>query len=389
MSGRAWRLLLLAGLAASLGEFDGATLTLALPAISADFRAPLGELSNLGSLLVLGSLLSIPLAALADRRGRTRIVALGVLGFSLADLASAFATGIPMLAACRFVAVAFEALVATVAPVLAVEEVPDQHRALGVAGLTFIAAAGGGLTTILYPFLAPHWRLLYLSGAAGVPFSVLVWVALPESRTWTAAADHAERPLRVLLEPLWRGRLLLLGAFSLLAVVTYEAVSFFGVLYASRSLHQAPATISAILVASGLVGAGGFLAGGWLSDRYGRRRLGVAFLVATAVFSGVSFAGTLPAFAAGLVLSALAVGVAGPMTAAWFSELFPTRARATSQSLALGAGSVGAVLGLQLVALLSPLHGLGWALVASCLGLGLGALLLLGFPETRGQALPT
>jgi MFS family permease len=76
------------------------------------------------------------------------------------------------------------------------------------------------------------------------------------------------------------------------------------------------------------------------------------------------------------------------MTAAWFSELFPTRARATSQSLALGAGSLGAVLGLQLVALLAPRFGLGPALVATALGLLLGALLLLRFPETRGIPLP-
>jgi len=388
VSRRAWRLLLLAGLAAFLGEFDSATLPLALPAISADFRAPLGALSNLGSLLVLGGLLSIPMAALADRRGRTRLVALGVLGFSLADIASAFATGIPMLAACRFVAVAFEALVATIAPVIAVEEVPDQHRALGVAGLTFLAAAGGGLTTILYPFLAPQWRLLYLFGVVGIPVAVVIWLALPESRAWSAAR-HSERPLRVLLEPRWRARLLLLAVYSLLAVVTYEASSFYGVLYASRSLHLRPPAISAILVASGLVGAAGFLAGGWLSDRYGRRRLGVAFLLATAVFSGLAFAGTVSAFAAGLVVSALAVGVAGPMTAAWFSELFPTRARATSQSLALGAGSVGAVLGLQAVAVLAPGSGLGRALMATALGLLVGALLLLRFPETRGQPLPT
>src|SRR5205823_7422307 len=49
LSRRAWRLLLLAGLAAFLGEFDGATLPLALPAISSDFHASLGSLSNLGS----------------------------------------------------------------------------------------------------------------------------------------------------------------------------------------------------------------------------------------------------------------------------------------------------------------------------------------------------
>jgi MFS family permease len=182
--------------------------------------------------------------------------------------------------------------------------------------------------------------------------------------------------------------MLLLGVVTLLSVMTYEPSFFFAVLYASRSLHLAPAAISAILVASGLVGAAAFLAGGWLSDRYGRRRLGVAFLLATGLFSGLAFAGGLPAYAAGFVLAATFVGLAGPIQAAWFSELFPTRARATSQSVALAAGTVGAVASLQLVALLSSHFGLGTALVASAAGLLVGSVLLLRFPETRGAPLP-
>ena len=221
----------------------------------------------------------------------------------------------------------------------------------------------------------------------GVPASGLIWWALPETRTWIASR-HTERPLNVLLQPPWRGRMAVLAAFTLLAVVFYEPSFFYGVLYASRILHLAPAPISAILVISGWVGAAGFLAGGWLSDRYGRRRLGVAFLIASAVLSGLAYAGTLPAFAVGYVLGPLAGGLAGPMTAAWFSELFPTRARATSQSLALGAGTVGGVIGLQAVAAVAPAVGLGPALLGCALGLVAGALLLLRFPETRGQPLP-
>jgi MFS family permease len=387
LSRRAWHLLLLAGLAAFLGEFDGATLPLALPAISSDFHASLGSLSNLGSVLLLGGLLATPMAVLADRTGRSRLVAIGVLGFSLADLASSFATGIPMLAACRFIAVAFESLVSSIAFVIAVEEVPDQHRALGVAGLTFLAAAGGGLTTIVYPFLAPHWRLLYLFGAVGIPAAALIWWALPESRAWRAA-DHSAPPLRVLREPRWRGRMILLAAFTLLAVITYETQFFYGVLYASRSLHLAPAPISAILVVSGWAGAAGFLAGGWLSDRFGRRRLGVAFLLGGAVLFALAYAGGLPTYAIGYSLGALTAGLAGPITAAWFNELFPTRARATSQTLALGAGTIGGVIGLQLVARVAPAFGLGPALVLAAFGLLAGALLLLRFPETRGLPLP-
>jgi MFS family permease len=387
LSARAWRLLLLAGLAASLGEFDGAALPLALPAISAEFHAPLAEISNLGSLLLLGGLVALPMAVFADRTGRSRLVAVGVLGFSLADLASAFAGSIPALAACRLVAVAFEALVASIAPVLAIEEVPDQHRALGVAGLTFIATAGGGATTILYPFLAPHWRVLYLLGGVGVPVAVLIWFALPESRAWTASS-RAHAPLRLLLQAPWRRRLAILGVSSLLAVIFYEPASLYGVLYGSRSLHLAPAPISVILVASGWVGAAGFLAGGWLSDRFGRRLLAVGLGAAAALASSLAYAGGLPAYVAGYLAGPLLVGMAGPILVAWSSELYPTRARATAETFNLGAGTIGGVIGLQLVSLAATRFGLGPALVASAAGLFAGALVLLALPETRGQPLP-
>jgi len=76
------------------------------------------------------------------------------------------------------------------------------------------------------------------------------------------------------------------------------------------------------------------------------------------------------------------------MTAAWFSELFPTRARATSQTLSLGAGTIGGVVGLQLVARVAPALGLGLALALSATGLLLAAVLLLQLHETRGQPLP-
>ena len=74
------RTLVWAGLAVVLTAFDGSVLVLALPAIAADFKAQIPGLSNLGSVLALGSLGALPLATLADRFGRRRLIALGVAG---------------------------------------------------------------------------------------------------------------------------------------------------------------------------------------------------------------------------------------------------------------------------------------------------------------------
>ncbi|HXM73026.1 MAG TPA: MFS transporter, partial [Candidatus Dormibacteraeota bacterium] len=88
------RTLTWAGLAVVLTAFDGSVLVLALPAIATDFHARTPDLSNLGSVLALGALGALPLATLADRFGRRRLIAIGVAGFSLANFASGLASSL-------------------------------------------------------------------------------------------------------------------------------------------------------------------------------------------------------------------------------------------------------------------------------------------------------
>jgi MFS family permease len=196
----------LTGLAAFFVGFDGSVLILALPAIAADFHASVPELTDVGSALQLGALAGLPLAMAADRVGRRRLLAGAVLGFSLANVGSAAAPGLGWLTLLRLAAVAFETVAAAVAVALVVEEVEPGARGLAVAALTVAGGLGTGLTTLLYPLLAPRWRLLYLLGAVGLLAGVALARLLPESRAW-AATEPARVPLRVLLQPRWRLRL--------------------------------------------------------------------------------------------------------------------------------------------------------------------------------------
>src|SRR5947209_18175013 len=95
------RTLVWAGLAVVLTAFDGSVLVLALPAIAGDFHARVPALSNLGSVLALGGLGALPLATLADRFGRRRLIAAGAGGLSVAHFARAFAPSLEPRAALR------------------------------------------------------------------------------------------------------------------------------------------------------------------------------------------------------------------------------------------------------------------------------------------------
>ena len=383
LTSRQLRVLACCSLAAFLAAMDGSALFLVLPAVAAEFHAQLPSLSNLGSIVALGSIGALPLGLLADRRGRRLLLVAGTAGFGLADLASAFAPNLAWLAAARVVAVVFETAVGEISLIVVVEEMAAEHRGLGAAALTLAAGAGAGVITILYPFVAPHWQVLYVAGAAGIPAALVIAWGLPESRAWERARE---------LPPIaWRGgwlrRLAVVVVVAAIADVFYGPVTLFVALYGSRTLGLRPAAISAVVVASGLAGLVAYPVGGWLSDRYGRRGLGVGLAGGNAASAAIGFLGGFRSFVGGNVAFSALSSAAGPVFGAWFAELFPTRARVTAETLDVVAGAVGTVVGLQLLPHLSARLGLGHAIAALALLPLAGCALLLLLPETRGTPL--
>ncbi|MDQ6744043.1 MAG: MFS transporter [Candidatus Dormibacteraeota bacterium] len=377
----------LAGLAVFLVSFDGSILVLALPAIARDFQASVPDLANLGSGLQVGALLGLPMAMLADRLGRRRLLAAAVLGFSLANLASAAAPSLAWLAGARVLAVGFESVAAAVATALVVEEVPNDQRGRAVAAITIAGGAGLGLTTLLYPLFAPHWRWLYLFGGVGIPAAAALARFLPESRAWSATRTEL-LPFRVLLSRPWRRRLVVAAVAAALSAVFFEPANILLALFANRELHFSPTLISAGVVISGLIALPAFPLGGWLSDRRGRRLVGASLSALTAVAAAAAFAGGTAAYWVGIVVWSFLASASVPVIGAWYGELFPTRARATSESVSTVAAAAGGVLGLQLVAAAQSHLGLGHSLAATGVAALVSAALLLALPETRGQPLP-
>jgi MFS family permease len=393
------RTLTWAGLAVVLTAFDGSVLVLALPAIASDFNARIPGLSNLGSVLALGALGALPLATLADRFGRRRLIAIGVAGFSVANFASAFAPSLTALSVIRLVAVCFEALVGGVATALIVEEAPAGRRGQAVSVLAVLGGLGTGITVLIYPLLAPHWRWLFLAGGIGVLAAPAIWLRLPEGRTWTRAVSEAlpararaPRPsgsaLRLLMRAPWRRRILVLSATTALVSVLLEPAGLLFTVFASEILHMTPVAISTLIVVSGVAGAGAFVAGGYLSDRFGRRWPGIGLTATTAVVTSLSFATGIAGFVIGNVLWSAIASAAVPIFGAWSAELFPTRARATAEGAGSVAAAIGSVAGLQAVGILSQSLGLGRALEVVGVAALAGAFLLFLLPETKQTPLP-
>ena len=376
-----------AGLAVFLSGFEGSILVLALPAIASDLHANTLDLSGLGTVLEVGTLGALPLAMLADRYGRRRLIAAGVVGFSVANFLSGLAPSLADLAFLKLFAVGFEVLVASVATALFVEESPPEHRGVALAALALIGVGGFAVTVFAYPIVAPHWRWLYLAGGAGVLAAPAIWFLLPEGRTWQRVRI-TESALRVLLQRPWKRRLIVLCAMNALLNVLLTPAGLLYTIYANHVLGWTPVMISILIVVAGIAGGGAYIAGGFITDKLGRRGPAIALTVATAAVTTVTFATGSVGFFIGNVLWSIFASAASPVFGAWSGEMFPTRARATAEAATAVAVAVGGIAGLQAVGRLAAPVGLGGAIELGGVVAVAGALLLFLLPETKQQPLP-
>jgi MFS family permease len=324
---------------------------------------------------------------MADHFGRRRLIAFGVFGFSIANFASAFAPSLLVLALLRVVAVCFETLVATVTTALIVEEAPAGHRGAAVSLLAILSGAGVLIAIVAYPIVAPHWRWLFEISGAGVLAAPLIWRSLPEGRAWQRARFGGST-LRLLMSPPWRRRVAILACTAVLVAFILEPAGLLYTFFASSVLRLSPAAISAVIFFSGAVAVMSYLAGGYLTDRFGRRLPGVVLTATYVVFAGLEFVTGTVGFIAGNLLWSAFASASTPVLGAWSGELYPTRARATAESAGGVAAALGGIVGLQAVGLLSSSVGLGRALALAGLVGFAGAALLLLLPETKQGPLP-
>jgi MFS family permease len=259
-----------------------------------------------------------------------------------------------------------------------------------VSVLAVLAGLGTGITVVAYPLIAPHWRWLFFVGGIGVLAAPFMWVRLPEGRTWLGAVGlgASRSALRLLFEPAWRRRLLVIASVSALLSVLLAPAGLLYTVYASDVLLLSPFAISTLIFASGVTGGVSYLAGGFLSDRFGRRGPAIVLTIATAVAASLSFATARVGFYAGNILWSVFASASSPVFGAWTAELFPTRARATAQATTAVAAAVGSVVGLQAVGYVAPAIGLGHAIELGGVAAIAGAALLFLLPETKQTPLP-
>ena len=257
-------------------QMDRVALTILLEFIKADLHlsdAQLGLLSGLAFALFY-ALLGVPLAWLADRTSRIRLISACLVLWSAMTALGGMARSYPLFFLSRVGVGVGEAGCLPPSYSLLSDYFPRAKRALGISLFNTGAAIGmiGGMT--LTGYLGEHygWRAaLQIIGLAGLPLALITILTLREP-----ARPKAERPVETMMQSLWvllrRKTFMHLSLAYALSHVATQGYSQWAPSFLMRSFGMKPTEIGAWL---GTIGAScgmlGVLAGGFLASWLVRR----------------------------------------------------------------------------------------------------------------------
>jgi MFS family permease len=207
-------ILLVASLASFLVPYTGSSITVALPAMAAQFHADAVTLGWITSAYIISAALFIvPFGRLADIHGRKKIFILGVAIFTVASLACAFAPTENLLIAGRFIqGIGGAMLFAT--SVAIVTQVYGPGKRGWAPGITIATVyAGLSIGPFLGGFLTDHfgWPAIFLINVP-IGIATILLTLLYISHEW-ADADGGQFDLR---GSVIYGVMLFCGIFGLL-----------------------------------------------------------------------------------------------------------------------------------------------------------------------------
>ncbi|KND43385.1 MFS transporter [Streptomyces stelliscabiei] len=389
----------------ALDSYDYFTLPLSMVALTAYFGLDDGQTGLFTTVtLVVSAIGGAAAGVLADRIGRVKALMITVVTYAVFTVACGFAPNYETL-------LVFRALQGlgfggewAVGAILVAEYASAKHRGRTLGAIQSSWAVGWGLAVIVYTtvfsFLDDDlaWRVMFWTGA--LPALLVIWVRRSVEDAPQAAAARERSAEKGSFAAIFRRGTA--ASPGLLRTTVFAVLLSTGVQGGYYTLATWVPTYLKTERGLSVVGTGGYLTflisgafigyltGGYLTDRLGRRRNIWLFAVLSALcilaYANIpSSADTLLlvlGFPLGFCMSAIFSGFGS-----FLSELYPSAVRGTGQGFTYNTGrAVGAVFPTT-VGFLADSWGVGGALIFGALGYGLAAVALLGLPETRGKEL--
>ena len=316
-----------------------------------EFGSLMASLGTFWAGFLLRPLGGILIGAYADRVGRRpamlfsfTLMGLSILAMALIPSYRSIGVAAPVLAVLARMTQGF-ALGGEVGPTTAylVEAAPERQRGLYAswqsASQSIANMVGGGVGLLLALTLSSihldmyGWRVAFLLGALTLPFGLYIRRSLPET---LHAPDHLPhydterlgffKILHDHLRPVILGLMILMGGTVATYVLNYMTT------YARTTLHMGQSQSFSATLVNGAFGVVASLAGGWLSDIFGRRRMMIIprlafFLAVYPVFLLIVFQHSTLALLAGTAALSILLNVSSGAFYVAFGETLPKRVR--------------------------------------------------------------
>ncbi len=349
-----------------------------------DFGVSVGGVGIAGSVVRAGIVFVLPVAAIADKAGRRRMVTAMAVAAPLVTAAGALAPTFPILVATQAIGRPLGLALNFLVAVVAAEEMPRNSRAYAVSVLAMASGLGAGVAVIALPLAdisTGSWRLVYVVALVWLVAAVDIARRLPETRRF-------ERP-HVVAPRLDRRRFAVLAAVALLANLFVAPASLFQNGYLKDVRGFSATTIAIFTIVTATPAGVGLIIGGRVADVRGRKLLVATVLPAATVFGVVSFAVGGPVMWIATFLAGVLGGITFPALAVYRTELFPTGNRGRASGLITAAALLGGIGGLIVMGQLLDRgwsHGRVMALLAGA-QIAVIVIVLRWFPETAHREL--
>lgn len=386
-----WRALFAAQAGYMLDAMDVLLYVFALNTLRSEFHLSNSEAGLVSSVtLICSALGGIAAGILADRFGRTRLLAATILFYSLASGGTALSTGLGGL-------VFWRGLVGfglggewSAGAVLVAETWPAKHRAKAISfmqagwALGYLLAAG--VTAVVLPRFG--WRALFLTGLLPALLALAVQRGVAEPKVWLDRTRTAGAPgFGSIFRPPLRRRTILATLLTTSVLFAYWGLFTWlpGFLSAPRAAGGAGLSIlrtSAALVPMQIGAFVGYVSFGWIADRFGRRATFVAYMLIAAILTPIyGFARTEST----LVLLGPLIGFFGSgyfsLFGAMLAEIYPSGIRGAAQGFTYNFGRGLSALAPFLVGALADRNGIGAALAVNSAFFLTGAVLIFTIPK--------
>jgi MFS family permease len=363
--------------------------------------------SILFALFLVGWGLAFVWGPIADRFGRTRVLAASVLMYAVFTGAAALSQNVWELGLFRLLAGIGIGGEWALAGTYVAEAWPEDRRKMGAGYLQTGYYAGFFLAAALNFTVGAHfgWRAMFLCGLAPAFLSLYIVCNVKEPEAWAkiavAAATKAVSPLKQIFDPRYRRRTVVNAALLTVAIIglwagaVYEPTAVIAL--AKKQGMDAAAAVRTASLATALLSIGtilGCLLVPHLAERIGRRTTLAMYFVGMAICIWLSFgwAFYLANGLATFITVLFFLGFFGgnfAMFSLWLPEQYGTAVRATAFAFTTSFGRlIGAGVNFMLGSMIHSYGSLGIPVATTAVAFLAGLLIIPFAIETKGERLP-